>query len=60
MRNYLLGLMTGLSIAGGASAWAAGVVGDGYLHGWDVMSADGEIVCSEPYVWSATREIECD
>jgi hypothetical protein len=52
--------MTGLAIAGGGTAWAAGVFGQGYLNGWEVMSADGETVCSDPYIWPATHEIECD
>jgi hypothetical protein len=59
MRNFLLGLATGVSIAVGAHAWAAGVFGDGYLAGWDVVMG-GDTVCSDPYVWLGSHEIECD
>ena len=30
----------------------------GPLTGWTVL-ADGEPVCTAPYVWPATKEIEC-
>jgi len=39
---------------------AAKVVGsDGYLMGWDVTK-DGETICSDPFVWTGTQELECD
>ena len=39
---------------------AAQVVGtNGYLTGWSVTK-DGDEVCSDPYIWTSTREIECD
>ncbi len=40
---------------------AARVVGeDGYLLGWDVIDQNSDRVCSDPFVWTSTREIECD
>lgn len=61
MRNFLLGLGAGLVIGlAGTAASAARIVGDtGYLMGWSV-TVSGDEVCSDPYVWTATREIECD
>jgi hypothetical protein len=42
------------------AALAAQVVGsNGYLNGWDV-TRDGETICSDPYVYVGSREIECD
>lgn len=39
----------------------AKVVGDdGYLTGWDVVDQNSERLCSDPYVWVSTKEIECE
>lgn len=39
---------------------AAKIVGDsGYLLGFEITH-DGETICSDPYVWVDSREIECD
>ena len=59
MRNYLIGLITGIAIAGSTIAYAANGFGTGYMFGWTVI-LDGDTVCHEPYMWSATHEIECD
>lgn len=60
MRQFFVGLIMGLGIGVAATASAASMVGDnGWLMGWDV-SVNGETVCSEPYIWVTTREIECD
>jgi hypothetical protein len=36
------------------------VGGDGYLIGWDIIDANGESLCVEPYVWTSTHELECE
>lgn len=60
MKRFALGLLLGLAFGFAVSAAAANVIGDnGYLMGWDV-TVDGETVCSDPYVWVSTSEIECD
>jgi hypothetical protein len=60
MRQFFIGLVLGLSIGAIATAHAATMVGDnGYLLGWDVQ-LNGETVCSDPFIWASTNEIECD
>jgi len=36
------------------------VGGDGYLLTWDITNQDGETLCSDPFVWTGTKEIECE
>ncbi len=60
MKRFICGLIVGLCLGVAISAAAAKIVGDtGYLFGWDV-TVGGETVCSDPYIWTSTHEIECD
>jgi len=60
MKRFFAGAIFGLCLGITITAAATQLVGDsGYLMGWDV-SINGETVCSDPYVWTATRELECD
>jgi hypothetical protein len=52
---FVAGAITALA----GATYAAALVGDnGYLIGWDV-TIDGETVCSDPFVWTSTHEIDC-
>lgn len=60
MRKYLTGLICGIAIGAALPVAAATLVGGtGYLTGWTVTK-NGDEICYMPYVWTATREIECD
>lgn len=60
MRKFVTGLIVGLTLGTVVPAAAATLVGGtGYLHGWTVTK-DGDEICYMPYIWTATREIECD
>jgi len=60
MRKFTTGLIVGLALGTVVPAAAASIVGGtGYLSGWTVTK-DGDEVCYMPFIWTATREIECD
>jgi len=65
MRTCVLWLMIGfllgaaVSLGSGEAVPIAHVVGEnGHLLGWDV-TIEGEVVCSDPYAWISTKELEC-
>jgi hypothetical protein len=59
MAKFIGGVVLGLVLGMSATGWAAGVVGSGPLSGWSVTK-DGEEVCSDPDVDTASKEIECE
>jgi hypothetical protein len=60
MHKYLIGFAAGIALGAALPASAALLVGGtGYLSGWTVTK-DGDEICYMPYIWTATREIECD
>lgn len=60
MRKYVSGFIVGVALATVAPAAAtAALVGSGYLSGWSV-TYKGHEICYMPYIWTATKEIECD
>ena len=59
MKNFLLGIIVGLAIGTVTISFASQIIGgDGWLMGWDV-SYNGDTICSDPYIWTSVREIEC-
>ena len=60
MKRFVFGLVIGLLLGIAATASAAQLLGGtGYLLGWDVVK-DTDTICSDPYIWIGTKEIECD
>lgn len=58
--NFVVGFVIGVGVAVAAPAAAATLVGySGYLSGWTVTYKGNEI-CYMPYVWTSSKEIECD
>lgn len=60
MKKFWVGLVLGLLVGIVGSTFAAQIVGsNGYLLNWTVTK-DGEEICDGPFVWTSTKEIECD
>lgn len=60
MKKLTIGFIAGLAFGAAVPVAAATLVGStGYLIGWSVTK-NGNEICYMPYVWTATREIECD
>lgn len=59
MRKYVIGFVSGVLFGAAVPAAAAAIAGSGYLYGWEV-TVNGRTLCYAPYVWTSTREIECD
>jgi hypothetical protein len=62
MVRFIAGVVLGFVLGTCATAFAVVIRGDnGYATGWTVTNGDdGEEICSDPYIWAATREIECN
>lgn len=60
MRKFVYGFVVGVMCAAATGVFAAKLVGEnGYLHGWTV-EVDGEEVCSDPYIYISSREVQCN
>lgn len=60
MKRLIIGIVCGLVLGSATGAAAARLLGDSYLWNWDVVDQNGTVLCSDPYVWQGTHEIECD
>lgn len=59
MRKFLAGIATGIMLTAATTATAAQIVGkSNFLLGYTV-TVDGEEVCTSPWVWTFTKQIEC-
>lgn len=60
MKKFVVGFIVGTIIGNIGLSYASLVIGDGYLHGGWSVTKDGEEICTDPYVYESSREIECD
>jgi hypothetical protein len=60
MRGFIAGFLLGSFLFGGMVSYAgAKIIGSGELTGIEVVDGSGNTICTDPYFWSATKEIEC-
>ena len=60
MKRFWVGFIAGIFFGAVTAGTAAVVAGDnGYMMGWEIKK-DGEKICSDPYIWTEIKEIECD
>jgi hypothetical protein len=61
MMRFVAGLVLGVVLGIAGASLAAEIVGSqGYLlGGWSVTKSGAE-VCDTPFIWTGTKEIECD
>lgn len=55
MWKFMVGLLSGFAFG----VITATAMADGYMIGWTV-TLDGTEICSDPFIWSSIKEIECD
>jgi hypothetical protein len=64
MKNLLIGLVLGILLSSvitvGAGVAGSKIIGSGYLTGVDVTDDDGDTICSDPFYYSSTKELQCD
>lgn len=59
MRKFFLGVAVGVVVSATTPLIAAQITGGaGYLIGWRVFTK-GNTLCHDPFIWTATKEIEC-
>jgi hypothetical protein len=62
MMRFLLGLLTGLLLAGGLATLAqepSVTIKNGVLRDWIVTRDDETLLCEEPMVFVRARQIQC-
>lgn len=57
---FMAGVLVGTLISSPViEAAGAKIVGSGFVYGVEV-TIDGEAICSDPYYWEVTKELECE